>query len=63
MRKLNMPIPTRRDFLLGATASALPATITSGVAGPAPATGAAGLREESWDPGRLVHLASRRLRH
>jgi hypothetical protein len=63
MRKLNMPIPTRRDFLLGATASALPATITSGVAGPAPATGAAGLREESWDPGRLVQLASRRLRH
>ena len=51
-----MPIPTRRDFLLGATASALPATITSGVAGPAPATGAAGLREESWDRGRLVHL-------
>jgi hypothetical protein len=56
MRNLNMPIPTRRDFLLGATASALPATITSGVAGPAPGTGAAGPREESWDPGRLVHL-------
>jgi hypothetical protein len=56
LRNPNMPIPTRRDFLLGATASALPATITSGVAGPAPATGAAGLREESWDRGRLVHL-------
>jgi hypothetical protein len=56
LRNPNMPIPTRRDFLLGATASALPATITSGVAGPAPATGAAGLREESWDRGRLLHL-------
>jgi hypothetical protein len=49
-------MPTRRDFLIGATAAGLPGSIMSGVAGPAPAATAASSREETWDQGRLVHL-------
>ena len=37
-------------------ASGLPAIITSGVAGAAPAATAASLREDGWDQGRLAHL-------
>jgi hypothetical protein len=49
-------MPTRRDFLIAATAAGLPGVVTSGVAGHAPAVSAASLREETWDQGRLVHL-------
>jgi hypothetical protein len=49
-------MPTRRDFLIAATAAGLPGVVTSGVAGLAPAVSAASLREETWDQGRLVHL-------
>ena len=50
-RSANMP--TRRDFLIGATAAGLPGSIMSGVAGPAPAATVASSREETWDQGRL----------
>jgi hypothetical protein len=46
-------MPTRRDFLIGATAAGLPGSIMSGVAGPAPAATVASSREETWDQGRL----------
>ena len=49
-------MPTRRDFLVSAAVSGLPAIITSGVAGAGPAATAASLHEDGWDQGRLAHL-------
>ena len=46
-------MPTRRDFLVSAAVSGLPAIITSGVAGAGPAATAASLHEDGWDQGAL----------
>jgi len=47
---------TRREFVLGASAAALPRLIHSGIAGPAAAAEKTGTTDESWDQGQLRHL-------
>jgi hypothetical protein len=47
---------TRRDFMLGAAAAALPRLIDSGIGGPASAAEAPAPREANWDQGELQHL-------
>jgi hypothetical protein len=47
---------TRRDFMLGAAAAALPRLIGSGIGGPASAAEAPAPREANWDQGELQHL-------
>jgi hypothetical protein len=47
---------TRRDFMLGAAAAALPRLIASGIGGPASAAQAPAPREANWDQGEVQHL-------
>jgi hypothetical protein len=47
---------TRRDFMLGAAAAALPRLIGSGIGGPASAAQAPAPREANWDQGEVQHL-------
>jgi len=47
---------TRRDFMLGAAAAALPRLIASGIGGPASAAEAPAPRETNWDQGQVQHL-------
>ena len=47
---------TRRDFLLGGAAAALPRLITTGIGGPAAAAENPAPREKGWDQGKVQHL-------
>ena len=47
---------TRRDFMLGAAAAALPRVIRSGVGGPASAAEGVKAKDENWDQGQVRHL-------
>jgi len=47
---------TRRDFMIGAAAAALPRFISSGIGGPAAAAEAQPGREANWDQGQVQHL-------
>jgi len=47
---------TRREFVLGATAAALPRLITTGIGGPAAAAENKAPQEKAWDQGAVQHL-------
>src|SRR5580692_1017260 len=56
--KKEVPMATRREFVLGATAAAaaLPRLITTGIGGPAAAAENPAPQERGWDQGGVQHL-------